>query len=64
LRTWKVKDAKDLETLKSGDRVQFTSISTLAVNVTPAPPKATTNAAPATNSAKQEAAPAPAPAKP
>ena len=37
LTTWKVKDAKDLEKLKSGDRLQLTSVSTLAVSVTPAP---------------------------
>ena len=37
LTTWKVKDVKDLEKLKSGDRLQLTSVSTLAVSVTPAP---------------------------
>jgi len=42
LRTWKVKDAKDLEKIKSGDRIQLTSVSTLAVSVTPAPPEAIT----------------------
>jgi hypothetical protein len=37
LTTWKVKDVKDLEKIKSGDRLALTSISTLAISVTPAP---------------------------
>jgi len=37
LTTWKVKDADDLKGLKSGDRIQFTSVSELAVSVKPAP---------------------------
>ena len=47
LTTWKVKDAKDLENLKSGDRVQFTAISALAVSVTAAPPTTAPTAIPA-----------------
>ena len=42
LTTWKVKDAKDLENLKSGDRVQFTAVSALAVSVAAAPTTAPT----------------------
>jgi Cu/Ag efflux protein CusF len=64
LTTWKVKDAKDLEKLKSGDRLQLTSVSTLAVSVTPAP---TTTTAPTTAPAGATTAPArstPAPAAP
>jgi Cu/Ag efflux protein CusF len=37
LTTWKVKDAEDLKGLKSGDRIQFTSVSELAVSVKAAP---------------------------
>ena len=47
LRTWKVRDAKQLEGLSSGDRVQLTLSSRLAVNVTPAP---TTTPAPGAGS--------------
>jgi Cu/Ag efflux protein CusF len=65
LTTWKVKDAKDLEKLKSGDRLQLTSMTALAVKVTPAP---TTTTAPTTGPAGATTAPAapvtPAPAAP
>jgi hypothetical protein len=37
LRTWKVKDAKKLENINSGDRVQLTYTELLAVRVSPAP---------------------------
>ena len=67
LTTWKVKDAKDMETLKSGDRVLFTAVSALAVSVTPAPPSTapTAAAAPAAEATPAAAAaPAAAPAEP
>jgi hypothetical protein len=54
LKTWKVNDAKDLEHLKSGDRVQLTYTSSMAVNVTPAKPTTTTG--PSTAPAKAPAA--------
>ena len=60
LRTWKVKDAKELENLKSGDRVQLTLTSSVAVSVTPAPPKDAS--APAAASPDAAAAPGAAPA--
>lgn len=62
LTRWKVKDAKVLETIKSGDRLQLTSMTALAVNVTPAP---TTTTAPTTAPTAATTAPAtPAPAAP
>jgi Cu/Ag efflux protein CusF len=64
LTTWKVKDAKDLENLKSGDRVQFTSISSLAVRVTAAPPTTAPTAIPAGATTGPTTAPSAAPAAP
>jgi hypothetical protein len=57
LTTWKVKDAKALEKFKSGDRLLLTSMSALAINVTPAP---ATTTSPTTAPAGATTAPAPA----
>ena len=60
LTTWKVKDAKVLETIKSGDRLQLTSMTALAVNVKPAP---TTTTAPTTGPAAATTRPSTAPSE-
>jgi hypothetical protein len=57
LSTWTVKDAKDVESLKSGDRVQLTYTTALAASVTPAPPKPTTTTGPAAGTAAGTPAP-------
>ena len=51
LSTWTVKDAKDLEGLKSGDKLQLTYTTALAASVTPAPPKPTTTTTPTAGTA-------------
>ena len=51
LSTWNVKDAKELEGLKSGDRLQLTYTTALAASVSPAPPKPTTTTTPAAGAA-------------
>jgi hypothetical protein len=61
LRTWKVKDAKDLEQFKSGDRLQLTSVSSMAISVTPAPPPSPADAAAPAAAKPDAAAPAVAP---
>ena len=58
LTTWNVRDPKNLENVKSGDRLQFTYTSSLAVSVTPAPP----STAPAAPGAAPATAPAATPA--
>jgi hypothetical protein len=77
LSTWTVKDAKELEGLKSGDRLQLTYTTAWAASVSPAPPKPTTTTAPTAGNAaapaagataqpaaaEQPAQPAPAPAQ-
>ena len=51
LSTWTVKDPKELDALRSGDRLQLTYTTALAASVTPAPPKPTTTTGPTTASA-------------
>ena len=46
LTTWHVRDVKKLDNVHSGDRVQLTYTSMLAVRVSPAPPATTTAAGP------------------
>ena len=58
LRTWKVRDAKQLENIRSGDRIQLTYASSLAVSVTPAPTTTTAPTATATTAPAPTAAPA------
>ena len=47
LRTWKVQDPKQLESLHSGDRIQLRLTSALAISVTPALKSTTAPATPA-----------------